>query len=177
MIIGSGSVEKILSIEQIFDICKEGFNKYKLNNKRLLFIIPDQTRTAPIDSMFKVVYELLAERVELLDFIIALGTHPPMSIEAIYNRVGITEIEHRKIYSKARFFNHQWKKPNQLKHIGTISSKEVSTISHGLMNKSVNITINKIGKYVRFLDEQLYDIDHVGLDIDLKNPMTGAIFT
>ena len=49
MIVGSGSINKILTIEQIFDICKEGFNKYKLNNKRLLFIIPDQTRTAPID--------------------------------------------------------------------------------------------------------------------------------
>ncbi|MEE9572532.1 MAG: lactate racemase domain-containing protein [Candidatus Neomarinimicrobiota bacterium] len=144
MIVGSGSVKKILTIEQIFDICKEGFKKYKLNNKRLLFIIPDQTRTAPIDSMFKVVYELLAERVELLDFIIALGTHPPMSIEAIYNRVGISKKEHNKLYTKARFFNHHWKKPNQLRHIGTISKDEVSEISNGLMKEKVEITINKI---------------------------------
>jgi nickel-dependent lactate racemase len=144
MIVESGSVKKILTIEQIFDICKEGFNEYKLNNKRLLFIIPDQTRTAPIDSMFKVVYELLAERVELLDFIIALGTHPPMSIEAIYNRVGISKKEHNKQYTKARFFNHHWKKPNQLRHIGTISKDEVSEISNGLMKEKVEITINKI---------------------------------
>lgn len=144
MIIGSGSPDKLLNENQIYDICAEGFRKLKLDNKRLLFIIPDQTRTAPIDIMFRVVYKLLAEKVELLDFVIALGTHPPMTQEAIYRRVGITKDEHRTIYSKARFFNHDWKTPGQLKHIGTITENEVADISGGLMREKVEITINKI---------------------------------
>ncbi|MCJ7802134.1 MAG: lactate racemase domain-containing protein, partial [Candidatus Marinimicrobia bacterium] len=52
--------------------------------------------------------------------------------------------EHQKLYSKARFFNHHWKKPNQLKHIGIITADEVSDISKGLMKESVDITINKM---------------------------------
>ena len=64
--------------------------------------------------MFKVVYRSLADRVKLLDFLIALGTHPPLSENAINNRVGITQDERTTKYHKARFFNHDWKNPNQL---------------------------------------------------------------
>lgn len=144
MIIGFGSSEHLLNEEQIFDICTKGFHSVELNNKRLLFIIPDLTRTAPIDIMFKIVYKLLADKAKRLDFIIALGTHPALSQEAIYKRVGITENEHRTIYSKARFFNHEWKTPGQLKHIGTISESEVADISGGLMQEKVEIKINKM---------------------------------
>ncbi|MCJ7800843.1 MAG: lactate racemase domain-containing protein [Candidatus Marinimicrobia bacterium] len=144
MIIGNGSPDQILNENQIYNICEEGFKELKLNNKRFLFIIPDLTRTAPIDIMFRVVYKLLADKVELLDFIIALGTHPALTQDAIYQRVGITKDEHRTIYSKARFFNHQWKTPGQLKHIGTITEKEVADISGDLMQEKVDITINKM---------------------------------
>jgi len=144
MVIGSGSNDNILKKDQIHKICKEAFDTYNQDNKRVLFIIPDNTRTAPIDIMFKVVYELLSERVEILDFIIALGTHPPLSEKSIYKRVGITAAEHQKFYSKARFFNHNWKDLNQLKKIGTINKKLVSEISNGLMNEDVDITINKM---------------------------------
>ncbi len=144
MIIGSGSPDQLLNENQIYDICAEGFGELKLNNKRLLFIIPDQTRTAPIDIMFRVVYKLLAEKVALLDFIIALGTHPPMTQEAIYRRVGITRDEHHTIYSKARFFNHDWKTPGQIKYIGTIAKNEIAEISGGLMREKVDITVNKL---------------------------------
>ncbi len=144
MIIGSGSLDQILNEDQIFDICVEGFRELKPVGKRLLFIIPDLTRTAPIDIMFRVVYKLLADNAKRLDFIIALGTHPPMTQEAIYQRVGITKDEHRTIYSKARFFNHDWKTPGQLKHIGTITENEVADISGGLMREKVDITINKM---------------------------------
>ena len=144
MTIGTGSPNQILNKNRIYDICVEGFKELKPNNKRFLFIIPDLTRTAPIDIMFRVVYKLLAEKVELLDFIIALGTHPALTQDAIYQRVGITKDEHRTIYSKARFFNHQWQTPGQLKHIGTLTEKEVADISGGLMLEKVDITINKM---------------------------------
>ena len=82
-------------------------------------IIPDHTRTAPIDLMFRILYRILSDRVELLDFIVALGTHPAMPQSAILKRVGLSKHEWHQSYSKARFFNHNWKDPQQLKHIGT----------------------------------------------------------
>ncbi|HEX9654444.1 MAG TPA: lactate racemase domain-containing protein, partial [bacterium] len=144
MTIGTGSTEKLLDQPQVRDLCAEAFGQRPLDGKRVLAIIPDHTRTAPIDLMFRVVYELLATRVARLDVIIALGTHPPLSEERIYQRVGITAEEHRQKFEKARFFNHQWNHPGQLRSIGVISEDEVAEISHGLMRQRVDVKINKI---------------------------------
>ena len=48
-----------------------------LDGKRVLVIIPDGTRTAPIPLMFRLLYEQIGRRVARLDYLIALGTHPP----------------------------------------------------------------------------------------------------
>lgn len=143
MVFGKGSTEHLLSEKEIFSICAEAFEQKSLDNKRVLFIIPDFSRSAPIDVMFRSVYRLLADRVQLLDFLIALGTHPPMSDEKINERVGIDNNE-RKKYPKARFFNHNWKDPNQLIKIGTIGRDEVAEISNGLLEQQVDVTINKM---------------------------------
>ena len=144
MVIGSGSTTKFLTEEQVFDYCSDAFEKSDLTNKKILAIIPDHSRTAPIDMMFRVTYKILADKVKKLDFIIALGTHPPMSDEAINKRVGISQKERTKKYSKANFFNHNWSDKNQLKIIGTITEDEVSDISNGLMKQKVDVSINKM---------------------------------
>ena len=83
MIIGKGSEAETLSEAQVTDLCAEAFSRKDLDGKQVLVIIPDYTRSGPIDMMFRVVYKLLAGRVKNLDFLIALGTHPAMSKEAI----------------------------------------------------------------------------------------------
>jgi lactate racemase len=144
MVIGQGSTKGKLSEEQVFSIASEAFSKNDLSGKKVLAILPDHSRTAPVDIMFQTVYKLLAEKVELLDFIIALGTHPPMSENMINQRVGITQEERLSTYPKARFFNHHWKDPDQLKVVGTISEDDVLKISGGLMRQKVDVTINKM---------------------------------
>lgn len=144
MVTGFGSESATIGEGQIRDICTEAFANKPLDGKKVLVIIPDHTRTAPIDVMFRVLYELLAPKVELLDFLVALGTHPPMSDEAINHRVGITDEERTSEYPKARFFNHHWKDPNQLRNIGTITADEIADISGGLMRQQVDVTINKM---------------------------------
>lgn len=144
MVFGKGSTKGILTEEQVFELSKEAFTHHDLSGKKVLAILPDHTRSAPIDMMFRVVYQLLADKVELLDFIIALGTHPPMSDDMINERVGITQEERGSKYRKARFFNHFWKDPKQLKSAGFITEDEVEEISGGLMRQSVDIKINKM---------------------------------
>ncbi len=144
MVIGHGSETQFLSEQEVLQICAKAFEHKRVDGKKLLFIIPDHTRTAPIDLMFRVLYNVLADRVELLDFLIALGTHPPMSDDKINERVGITQEERVSTYPKARFFNHLWDDPNHLIKIGTISGEEVEEISKGLLNDDVDVTINKM---------------------------------
>ncbi|MCG8608452.1 lactate racemase domain-containing protein, partial [bacterium] len=144
MLVGKGALDRLLSQTEVFDLCAQAFAQQNLDGKRILTIIPDLTRTAPIDMMFRVVYDLLASRAALLDFLIALGTHPPLSEERILKRVGITSTERKTKFSKARFFNHEWNRPGQLRRIGVISEDEVEEISDGLMRQEVTVRINKM---------------------------------
>jgi len=139
-----GYMDKPLSPQDAEKLVHESFAGKDLRGKRILCIIPDHTRTAPIDLMFRLVYAELAQQVEWLDFIVALGTHPRMSDDAINERVGITQEERSTIYSKARFFNHDWQDPDQLKVAGTFTAEDVSELSGGQIEEAVDVTINKM---------------------------------
>jgi nickel-dependent lactate racemase len=141
---GKGSPTLCLTEEQVTGICAEAFAQMHLDNKKILAIIPDTTRTGPIGMMFRVVHGLLAGRVRQLDVLIALGTHPPLSDDAINRHLSITAAERSTKYRNTRIFNHQWKNPEALRRVGTISAEEVEEISGGLMHRPVETTINKM---------------------------------
>lgn len=144
MLTGFGSIKDVLDEHLVNEYCSQSFAELQMDNRKVLVIIPDHTRTAPIDIMFRVIYQLLAPRVELLDFLVALGTHPPMSDTAINRRVGITSDERKSKYPRAHFFNHHWKDQNQLRIAGTLTAEEIEEISTGRMRQRVDVTINKM---------------------------------
>ena len=53
----------------------------------MILIIPDGTRTAPNGLMFKALHAHLASAVNKFDVLVALGTHPAMTDDAINARV------------------------------------------------------------------------------------------
>src|SRR5438067_13200713 len=67
-------------------------------DKKVLLIVPDATRTAPVDLVFKALHEQIASATRAFDVMIALGTHPPMSEEAMCERLGISLDERRENY-------------------------------------------------------------------------------
>jgi nickel-dependent lactate racemase len=119
--------------------------------KKLLLIIPDGTRTAPIDVMFRALHAQLGGVTAKLDVMIALGTHPPMSDEAVNARVGITAEERRTTYRAVEFINHQWDNPAALRHLGDIPAADISALTGGLFAMDVPVHINR----------RLFDYDHV----------------
>lgn len=143
-VIGNGFEDRIMREDEIVEIVHKALDNSKLDGKRVLVVIPDHTRTAPIPLMFRTLYDLLAKRVAALDFIVALGTHPPMTMDHILKHVGITEQEHAEKHPKSRFFNHLWKDPNSLISLGTIGADEINRISEGRFRMEVNLTVNKL---------------------------------
>lgn len=143
-IIGEGYQDRSLSEDQVIKIATKAIDTAALDGKRVLAIIPDHSRTAPVGLMFKTLYSLLADRAAAFDVLMALGTHPPMPMEQIYERVEITAEEHQEKYSKTRFFNHLWKDPNELVSVGVIPEEKVAEISEGRFRMSVNLTVNKL---------------------------------
>ncbi len=124
-------------------IIEEGLRGRFTHHDRLLVIIPDATRTAPLPLLFHLICDLLLEEVEALDFLVALGTHPPMSNEALLSHVGITHSEKESRYSGVHLFNHTWDDPSTLVTLKIIPADEVSAITEGLIRRPLPVTINK----------------------------------
>lgn len=144
MLIGKGYEDRLLTTEEMIEIAAQAVESADFTNKRVLAIIPDHTRTAPIPAMFRTLYRLLADRVKSFDVLIALGTHPPMSDEQIYRLVGITKEEHERDFPKTRFFNHLWKDLDSLTVVGTIPEDKITEITEGRLRMSVNLSVNKM---------------------------------
>lgn len=144
MVIGKGYEDRFLTNGEIYDLCAEAFANKPVDGKKVLVVIPDYTRSGPFDLMFRTVYDLLARRVKQLDFLIALGTHPPMSDDQIYQLLNITREEHQTKYQKARFYNHNCQDPERLQCAGTFTEDEIAEISNGLLRKKVDVTINRM---------------------------------
>ena len=101
MTIGQGYEDGYLSEAEVRALMAEALAAHPLDGKRVLILIPDATRTAPIPMMFRLFHEQLTGRVAALDFLVALGTHPIMSDEALCKLVGITPQERARVGSNA----------------------------------------------------------------------------
>ena len=143
--IGNGYTDRELTHNETIDLINQALDSGKWEDKKILLIIPDSTRSAPVDVLYKAIYEKISEKTACIDALVALGTHQPMSQTEIFKRVGITKEEYEQKYSeKTQFFNHAWDDPDTLIKIGKISADEVRSISGGLMDREVEITINKL---------------------------------
>ncbi len=150
MVLGKGSTTATLTTEDIQQLLASADEELLVGagldpaHKRVLVIIPDGTRTAPIPLLFRLLYEQLGRRVAQLDYLIALGTHPPMSQEAIDHLIGTTAAERAVYYPNVRIFNHDWHDPHMLQTIGVISRAEAGELSGGLLSADVPVTLNRL---------------------------------
>lgn len=142
-VIGAGSSASTLSPESVRSLLAQALDPLPLNDKRVLVLIPDATRTAPIPLLFQLLYAQLGARVAALDYLIALGTHQPMSAEAIDRLVGLPSAERAARFPKSQVFNHSWDEPAALTCVGTISRAETTRLTNGLLSDEVDVTLNK----------------------------------
>jgi nickel-dependent lactate racemase len=119
--------------------------------QKILLIVPDHTRTAPVGLLFKNIHRQIGEATAALDVMIALGTHPPMDEEAICKRLEISPEERREEYAEVQLHNHEWNNPNALKEIGVIPASDIAELSGGRFEMELPVTINR----------RLFDYDQI----------------
>ena len=141
---GQGSVERTLSEAEVRGLLLEALSNRDVAGKHLLVIIPDGTRTAPLPLMYELLYEILGVHVARLDYLIALGTHQPMSEAAIDRLVGVSGGERAARFPKSQIYNHRWDLPDTLTTVGVVSSGEMRTLTDGLVTRETPVTINKL---------------------------------
>lgn len=133
----------IFSDDEIATLTMSALEKADLDGKRVLVLIPDGTRSAPIPLMFRLLHQSLAKRVAALDYLIALGTHQPMTQEQINILVGVDSHEWLTTYADVRVFNHEWERPDTFISLGTVSAEEVGEISNGMLCQSIEVRVNR----------------------------------
>jgi lactate racemase len=109
--------------------------------KRVLVLVPDLTRTAPLPLLLDALWDRLSAVVRGLDVLVALGTHPPLSEAQIGRLLGI-EGERRAKFSRVQVFNHDWNNDAALVTLGTLTSAETRELSQGLLSLEVPVRIN-----------------------------------
>jgi len=135
---------KPVSSEAVHETIAKACPSDRYRGKRVLLIIPDGTRTAPVGLMFKTLHQQIGAVTKTFDVLIALGTHPPMSEEAICGRLEISLDERRGQYRNVQFFNHEWDNPAALQEIGVIPAKDISELTDGLFAMDVSVEINRL---------------------------------
>src|SRR5436305_2659686 len=175
MVVGKGSTTATLTTEDVQDLLARADEQLLVGagldpaGRRVLVLIPDGTRTAPIPLRFRLLYEQFGGRVAQLDYLIALGTHPPMLHEAIDHLVGVTvtqrvkdepgytiktasidqlvgttAVERAERYRKMHIINHAWHNPQMLQTIGVISHSEAAELTNGLLADDVPVRLNRL---------------------------------
>ncbi len=143
-VVGRGNADRYLTDEEVRQLVAQALDQADLDGKRVLIIIPDSTRTAPIPLFFRLFYEQLWGHVAALDYLVAQGTHLPLSDEALNRLVGITAEERHTTYAGINLFNHRWDLPGTLTLVGTIPAAEIGKLSDGLLAQDVPVTVNRL---------------------------------
>ncbi len=139
-VIGQGATDRDLSAADIRRIVGEAFDALPLDGQRVLVIIPDATRTMPMAVMREALEAAAIDRVVALDYLVALGTHQPMSDDQLTRLIGRPVVDGR--FGSSRIVNHRWDDPSIFVSVGRLPAAEVETLSHGLLSRDIEITLN-----------------------------------
>ncbi|MFN8497094.1 MAG: lactate racemase domain-containing protein [Anaerolineae bacterium] len=138
------SNEAYLTTEEVERIVVAGLDKLPLAGKRVLVIVPDQTRTMPLPMFFRLLTRTLRPRAQAVDFLVALGTHPPLDDGQMLRLFGLTADERASTSADVGLLNHAWRDPNALTTLGVIPAQEIAHLSNGLLVQDVPVRINKL---------------------------------
>jgi nickel-dependent lactate racemase len=127
---------------EVRQILTQGLDESRFVGKKVLVVIPDSTRTAPIPLMYRLLHEVLGPRVGALDFLVALGTHTPMDDDALGRLVGV-EVRDGST-GDSTIFNHRWDLEESFVTVGVIPASEIRAASDGQMDLDVPVRLNRL---------------------------------
>lgn len=132
-----------LTTEEIAGVIDREFTDELVTGKRILVLTPDTTRTCPLPMMIRLLHERIGNAAAAVDYMIALGTHTPLSDETILKLYGVSDEDRTTIFRESQFLNHRWDLPDTLTRIGWIEADEIEELSGGRLKERVPVDINR----------------------------------
>jgi len=141
-VVGKGVREGFLAPDVVREVVRDGLNALPVDGRRVLVIIPDGTRTMPMPLLFDIVDDTIGRRTKALDFLVALGTHSPMSDDELGRLIG--RPVSNGVAGERRIYNHTWDDPASFAALGTIPADEIATLTGGLLTQDVPVALNRL---------------------------------
>ena len=141
-VVGRGVLEGYLQSEELAAVGRDALAALPVDGRRVLVLIPDGTRTMPMPAMFDMLERELGPRVAALDYLVALGTHSPMSDAQLSRHLGRPVVDGRA--GERRIFNHRWADPATFAELGTIPAAEIADFTGGRLNQDVPVALNRL---------------------------------
>jgi nickel-dependent lactate racemase len=141
-VVGEGVLEGGLPEETVRRLVAEGLADLPIDGRRVLVIIPDGTRTMPMPLLVDALERAVGTRPAALDFLVALGTHSPMSDAQLAQLIGRPVANGRS--GSHRIFNHRWDDPATFIDLGTIPGREIEALTGGRLADDVPVALNRL---------------------------------
>jgi nickel-dependent lactate racemase len=141
-VVGRGVESGFLRPDEVAAVAREGLAPLPVDGSRVLVVIPDGTRTMPMPLMFDTLERELGERVAALDYLVALGTHAPMSDAQLSAHIGRT-VENGRA-GACRIFNHRWDDPSTFSALGTIPARDIAALTQDRLREAVPVALNRL---------------------------------
>jgi len=141
LLAGRGTASEVMDDAAVEEVLERALEGVPLAGRRVLAIVPDGTRTAPIPLLHRLLNRHLAPRAAGLDYLVALGTHPAMPEPAVERLLGVPAAERDPAI---RLFQHRWDEAEALRTIGVISAAEAARLTDGRLEEEVPVRLNRL---------------------------------
>ena len=138
-----GDEHGILTTEQVTAFIRDQLAGTDVDGRSVCIVVPDGTRTCPLPMLMRAVHAGLHGRVTRMTTLIALGTHQPMSDEALAAHLGYEVDQLEETYPGMTVVNHEWWDESTFADLGTIPASRLAQLSEGRLTMDVPVLLNR----------------------------------
>src|SRR4029079_14990348 len=138
-----GDASTVLDDGAVSAFIAEQLAAHPFDGRSVCVLVPDHTRTCPLPLLMRAVHRALHGRGTRLTVLVALGTHAPMTEEALARAVGYAPGRLADAYPGTTVVNHEWWKPETFVDLGTVPAARIAELSEGRMSLDVPVLLNR----------------------------------
>lgn len=138
-----GGPDGLLEPAEVTAFIRAQLDAHPVDGRSVCILVPDGTRSCPLPLLLRAVHGALVGRATRMTALVALGTHAPMSEEALARHLGYAAGELAGTYPGMTVLNHAWSDPATFADLGTISGSRIEELSEGRLHEPVRVLLNR----------------------------------
>ncbi|MDQ1681065.1 MAG: hypothetical protein QOI42_1924 [Frankiaceae bacterium] len=139
-----GGPGEILRVDDVRAFVADRLASAGLEGRSVCILVPDGSRSCPLPLVLGAATEALRGRASEVTVLVALGTHPPMSADALARHLGYAPGAAEATYPGVRILQHEWHDPATFTSVGELTIEDLRIASEGrLPERPVPVRINR----------------------------------